>query len=239
MNNSIRGSSIVYQSLSFRMINELLKNEHTPAWIKIWLYFSILKKYGRRIYAKNKYISKALNIPLGTVKYSITKLRDEGLIEIVNSGTWSREIKLTMVANINENDNKQLKHDNEYAYHSIYGRTLYKQNVYLTQNEYSELLEMVSDEQELDTYLVGLDTYLENAIIKYASHFNLLFIWIDKNKQQVKNKKKKYDTPDYKWFIEQEREYIAKQNKKASEESKEEEFFYYDWLNDPNGIMDE
>ncbi len=236
MNNSIRGSSIVYQSLSFKMINELLKNEHTPAWIKIWLYFSILKKYGRRIFATNKYISDKLNIPLGTVKYSIARLRDEGLIEILNSGTWSREIKLTMVANINETENKQLSKDNEYAYHSIYGRTLYKEHIYLTESEYSSLSDMVNDTQELETYLNGMNTYLSNAVIKYASHYNLLFIWIDKNKQQVKNKKKKYDTPDYKWYLEQEREYIVKQQKEQKEQELDD-LIYYDWLNDPDDIM--
>ena len=50
MDNNMRGSSIMYQSLSFNMINELIKNNNTPAWIKIWLYFSILQKYNKKIY---------------------------------------------------------------------------------------------------------------------------------------------------------------------------------------------
>ncbi len=240
-NNNIRSSSIVYQSLSFKMIDELLKNDNTPAWIKLWLYFSILQKYKKSIYAKNNYISKQLNIPLGTVKYGIAKLKKEGLIEIVNSGTWARQIKLTKVANINEQDNKQLAKDNEYAYHSIYGRTLYKEHVYLTQNEYDSLLDKLDNNvQELDNYLNGIDLYLSNSIIKYASHYNMLFIWIDKNELQVKHKKKKFDTPNYQWFIEQEREYILKkENKKADTDEKDDFFLHYDWLNDPDNIMNE
>ena len=208
MDNNIRGSSIVYQSLSYNMINELLQNAHTPAWIKIWLYFSILQKYNKKIYAKNKYISTKLDIPLGTVKYSITKLRDEGLIEIVNGGTWLRQIKLTKIANINENDNKEIKDRNEYEYHSIYNRLRFKDNVYLTQDEYNALLERVKTESTLDTYITSLDKYLSASVIKYTSHYQMLCIWLDKDEQQVKNKKKKFDTPNYQWFLTIERNYI-------------------------------
>ena len=181
MDNNIRGSSIVYQSLSYNMINELLQNAHTPAWIKIWLYFSILQKYNKKIYAKNKYISTKLDIPLGTVKYSITKLRDEGLIEIVNGGTWLRQIKLTKIANINENDNKEIKDRNEYEYHSIYNRLRFKDNVYLTQDEYNALLERVKTESTLDTYITSLDKYLYTSVIKYTEHYQMLCIWLDKD----------------------------------------------------------
>lgn len=225
-NNNIRGSSIMYQSLSYKMIDELLKNEHTPAWIKIWLYFSILQKYKKVIYAKNNYISKKLNIPLGTVKYSITKLKNEGLIEIKNSGSWLRQIKLTKIANIDEDDNKEIKTNNEEYYHSLYGRTKYRDNVYLSSDEYDALLDKVKDEKELDRYLTGIDKYLSESVIKYSSHFKLIFIWIDKNEQQTKNKKKKYDEPNYVWYKEVERNYIPNKPKEKIE------LFDYDWLND-------
>lgn len=226
MDNNMRGSSIMYQSLSFNMINELIKNNNTPAWIKIWLYFSILQKYNKKIYAKNNYIADKLNIPLGTVKYSITKLKNEGLIEIVNSGSWLRQIKLTKIANINEDDNKDIKANNEYAYHSIYGRTLYKTSIYLTDDEYTSLIEKATSEKELETYLIGMDTYLSNASIKYSSHFKMIWIWIDKNELQVKNKKKKFDTPDWTWYKEIERNYIPNKPKEKID------LFDYDWLND-------
>lgn len=224
--NNMRGSSIMYQSLSYKMIDELIKNEHTPAWIKIWLYFSILQKYKKTIYAKNNYISKKLNIPLGTVKYSITKLKNEGLIEIINSGSWLRQIRLTKIANINEDENKEIKTNNEAYYHSLYGRTNYRDNVYLSSDEYDALLDKVKDEKELDKYLDGMDKYLSTSVIKYSSHFKLVFIWIDKNEQQTKNKKKKYETPNYVWFKEVERNYIPDKPKEVKE------FFDYDWLNE-------
>lgn len=224
MDNNVRGSSIMYQSLSYKMIDELLKNENTPAWIKIWLYFSILQKYKKVIYAKNNYIAQKLNIPLGTVKYSITKLKNEGLIEIINSGTWLRQIKLTKIANIDENENKELKTNNEEYYHSLYGRTKYRDNVYLSTDEYDALLDNVKDEKELEKYLNGIDTYLSTCVLKYSSHFKLIFLWIEKDKSQTKNKKKKYDTPNYLWFKEVERNYIPNKPKQ------EIEFIDFNWL---------
>ena len=225
-NNNVRGNSIMYQSLSYKMIDELLKNEHTPAWIKIWLYFSILQKYKKVIYAKNNYIANKLNIPLGTVKYSITKLRDEGLIEIINSGSWLRQIRLTKIANIDEDDNREIKSNNETYYHSLYGRELYKQNVYLSKDEYNALLDNVKDVKELDRYIIGIDTYLSATDIKYTSHFKLIYLWIEKDKGQTKNKKKKYDVPNAMWFKEVEREISLSRAKEKVE------LFDYDWLND-------
>lgn len=227
MDNNVRGSSIMYQSLSYKMIDDLIKNEHTPAWIKIWLYFSILQKYHKTIYAKNKYISDKLNIPLGTVKYAIAKLKNEGLIEIKNSGSWLRTISLTKIANIDEDENKEIKTNNEAYYHSLYNRTSYRDNVYLSTDEYDALLEKVKDEKELDEYLDGINKYLSSSLTKYSSHFKLIFIWIEKNEQQTKNKKKKYDTPNWVWYKEVERNYIPN---KPKEEKKE--LFWYDWLNE-------
>ncbi len=217
----------MYQSLSYQMIDELIKNEHTPAWIKIWLYFSILQKYHKVIYAKNNYISKKLNIPLGTVKYAITKLKNSGLIEITNSGSWLRQIKLTKIANINEDDNKEIKTNNEAYYHSLYGRTPYKDNVYLSVDEYNALLDKVKDEKELDDYLNGINKYLSDSNIKYSSHFNLIYLWIEKNEHQTKMKKKKYDIPNYLWYKEIERNYIPNKPKDDMKET-----FWYDWLED-------
>ena len=228
MNNNVRGSNVVYQSLSYSMIKELLDNANTPAWIKIWLYFSILQKYGKKIYAKNKYISEKLHIPLGTVKYSISKLRDNNLIVIENSGSWLRQIKLTKVANIDEDENKEIKYNNEKAYHSIYGRTLYKDYVYLNQDEYDSLLEFLNNDSKLlEQYINGLNQYLSNSIIKYTSHYQMIVIWIDKDNKQRENKKKMFDTPNYKWFFEIERGRLVDERPKI-----EKEFFDYDWLND-------
>lgn len=228
--NNTRGSMIMYQSLSFTMIRELLDNKNTPAWIKIWLYFSILQKYGKKIYAKNQYIADKLDIPLGTVKYSITKLRDDGLIEILNSGSWLRQIKLTHIATIDENSNKEIKDKNEYQYHSIYDRKLYKDNVYLSDEEYTSLIEHLGDEKTLEQYINGINEYLSQSIIKYSSHYELILIWFDKNEQQVKNKKKKFDNPNYQWFMEVERGYIKKESTLSDEER--DFFLNYDWLND-------
>lgn len=233
-NSSDRKSQFVYQSLSFQMIDELVHSTQTPAWIRLWLYFSILqRKYNRVIYAKNKYLSEKLNIPFGTVKNAITKLRDDGLIEIINSGSWMRQIRLTHIANIKEDENGEIKKNNEAYYHSLYGRRQYTDHVYLSEDEYNALLEKVQDANELDTYINGLEKYLSNAVIKYSSHFKLIFIWIDRNELQIKNKKKKYDVPDYKWFFTVEREYIEKQN------TQKKELYDYDWLNDTDFYSDE
>lgn len=233
MNNNNRGSNVVYQSLSYTMIKELLDNSNTPAWIKIWLYFSILQKYGKRIYAKNKYISEKLNIPLGTVKYSITKLRDEGLIIIENSGSWLRKIKLTKVASIDESDNKEISNNNEKEYHSIYGRKLFKNNVYLTDDEYNSICDILeNDSKAIEQYLNGMDKYLSEAVIKYKSHYQMLCIWIQNDVKQKENKKKKYDTPDYKWFYEIERGYLKDKKENKIDPNELKEIFDYDWLND-------
>lgn len=221
-----RGSNIMYQSLSYSMIKDLLDSKYTPARIKIWIYFSILQKYGKKIYAKNNYISKKLNIPLGTVKYAISQLKNDGLIEIINSGSWLRQIKLTKVANINENDNKEIKDRNEYEYHTIYSRVRYKDNLYLTQTEYEDLKSKL-DDKTLEYYLSGMDTYLSNSQLRYTSHYQLLLIWIEKNDIQTKQKKKKYDQPDYKWYMTLERGYL-----KDKKQQDNIELFDYDWLND-------
>ena len=233
MDNNVRGSSIMYQSLSYKMIDELLKNEHTPAWIKMWLYFSILQKYNKVIYAKNNYISKKLNIPLGTVKYGIAKLKRDGLIEIKNSGSWLRQIQLTKIANINEDDNAEIKNNNEAYYHRLYGRTPYRDFVFLSVDEYTALLDMVKDEKVLNDYLDGMNKYLSECVLKYTSHYQLIFIWIEKNEQQIKNKRKKYDSPDYLWYKSVERNYIPNKPKE------EKEFFYYNWLDDDDEIEEE
>lgn len=221
--NDTRKGFIVYQSLSFNMVKELLRNPNTPAWIKIWLYLSILQKYHKVVYPKNKHISTKLNIPLGTVKNAIIKLRDEGLIEIVNPKSWKRQIKLTHMANITDSDYKDIKDRNELEYHSIKGRQLYRNNIYLTENEYISINDRLKDDKELDMYLTGMDNYLNTSVIKYDSHFKMIWTWIDKNESQIKNKKKKYDTPQYNWFIEFERGYIKREKI---------ELIDYDWLND-------
>lgn len=234
MNNDTRKGFIVYQSLSYTMIKELLDNESTPAWIKIWLYLSILQKYHKTLYPKNQYISEKLNIPLGTVKYALGKLKDEGYIEIINPRSWKRQIKLTHIANINDSDYKEIKNKNELTYHSMYNRQLYKNNVYLVDTEYMALKDRLKDDKELDFYLTGLDNYLENSKIKYDSHFKMLWTWIDKNETQIKNKKKKYDIPNYLWFIEFERGYIKKENKTI-----DEDLLNYDWLEELTDGYDE
>jgi hypothetical protein len=228
MESNIRGSSIVYQSLSYEMIKELIKNKNTPAWIKIWLYFSILQKYKKTIYAKNPYISEKLDIPLGTVKYAISKLKNDGLIIIYNKGTWARQIQLTKIANISENENKELSNNNEAYYHSLYDRTKYKENIYLSNDEYQALLDKVKDESELDRYLIGIDAYLKKALVKYESHFKLISIWIDKDNTQVKNKKKKFDTPNYLWYKSIERGYI--ENKSIEQDKELQDILDFDWL---------
>lgn len=229
-----RDSKYMYQSLSFQMIDELVHSTQTPAWIRLWLYFSILqRKYNRTIYAKNKYLSEKLNIPLGTIKNAITKLRDDGLIEIVNSGSWMRQIRLTHIANIKEDENSEVRKNNETYYHSLYGRRQYTDHVYLSEDEYNALLEKIEDANELDTYINGLENYLSTSVIKYTSHFKMIFIWIDRNELQVRNKKKKYDVPDYKWFFTLERERIEKKDKPK------QEVFYYDWLNETDFYSDE
>lgn len=223
MNNDTRKGFITYQSLSFTMIRELLENENTPAWIKIWLYLSILQKYHKTLYPKNQYISKKLNIPLGTVKYALGKLKEEGYIEIINPKSWKRQIKLTHLANINDSEFKEIKDKNEYTYHSMYNRQLYKDNIYLVDTEFTAIKDRLKDDKELDFYLTGLNTYLENTTFKYDSHFKMIWTWIDKNEAQIKSKKKKFDTPNYLWFIEYERSYIKQEQK---------EVFDYDWLNE-------
>ncbi len=226
--NFVRGSSVVYQSFNYTMIKEILNNDSVQAWIRIWIYFSILQKYGKKIYAKNNYISKKLNIPLGTVKYSITKLRDEGLIEIVNSGTWLRQIKLTKVASIDEDSNSEIRDRNEHEYHSIFERVLYKDHVYLSSEEYNSLLVLISDTKMLDQYIEGLNTYLSTSVIKYKSHYELIKVWYEKNTEQIKKKRKKYDTPDYQWYLHFERGYL----KDAKPQKSSEEVFWYNWLED-------
>ena len=205
MNNNTRKGTYNYQSLSYAMIRELIESSSTPARIRIWLYLSILQRYNKTLYPKNEYISKKLNIPLGTVKYALGKLKDEGFIEIINPKSWKRQIKLTHVATINDSEYKDIKNKNEFAYHSIYNRQLYRNNIYLVDTEYMAIQDKLKDEKELDFYLTGLDSYLETSKIKYDSHFKMLWAWIDKNESQIKNKKKKYDTPNYQWFIEYER----------------------------------
>lgn len=223
MNNDTRKGFITYQSLSFTMIRELLENENTPSWIKIWLYLSILQKYHKTLYPKNQYISKKLNIPLGTVKYALGKLKEEGYIEIINPKSWKRQIKLTHLANINDSEFKEIKDKNEYTYHSMYNRQLYKDNIYLVDTEFTAIKDRLKDDKELDFYLTGLNTYLENTNLKYDSHFKMIWTWIDKNEAQIKSKKKKFDIPNYLWFIEYERNYIKQEQK---------EVFDYDWLNE-------
>lgn len=234
MNNNTRKGFIVYQSLSYTMIKELLENDNTPAWIKIWLYLSILQKYNKTLYPKNQYISKKLNIPLGTVKYALGKLKNEGYIEIINPKSWKRQIKLTHIANINDSDYKEIKNRNEFEYHKIFGRQLYKDNIYLTENEYISIRDRLKDDKDLDFYLTGLNTYLDTSNIRYDSHFKMIWTWIDKNEVQIKNKKKKIDIPNYSWFIEFEREYIKKNNSNI-----DEELFDYNWLEEMTNEYDE
>lgn len=235
MNNDTRKGFITYQSLSFKMIKELLDNESTPAWIKIWLYLSILQKYHKTLYPKNQYISNKLNIPLGTVKYALGKLKEEGYIEIINPKSWKRQIKLTHIANIDENDYKEVKNKNELEYHKIYGRQLYKDNIYLTESEYIAIQDKLKDDKELDFYFTGLNTYLDTSSIKYDSHFKMLWSWIEKNESQIKNKKKKFDIPNYSWFIEFERGYIKRKDPVI-----DEDILNYDWLEDlTSGYDDE
>lgn len=226
MNNDTRKGFVVYQSLSFTMIKELLENESTPSWIKIWLYLSILQKYHKTLYPKNQYISKKLNIPLGTVKYALGKLKEEGYIEIINPKSWKRQIKLTHIANITDSDYKDVKDKNELAYHTLYNRQLYRDCIYLVDTEYMAIQDRLKDDKELDFYLTGINNYLSTSTIKYDSHFKMIWTWIDKNESQIKNKKKKYDTPNYQWFIEYERGYIKQDTKELKE------VFDYDWLND-------
>jgi hypothetical protein len=61
----------------------------------------------------------------------------------------------------------------------------------------------------------------------------MIMIWFDRNELQIKNKKKKYEEPDYKWFYTIEREYIEKK------ETQTKEVFYYDWLNETDFYSDE
>lgn len=227
MNSDTRKGFIVYQSLSFNMIKELLDNESTPSWIKIWLYLSILQKYHKTLYPKNSYIAEKLNIPLGTVKHALGKLKEEGYIEIINPKSWKRQIKLTHIANISDKDYKEIRDKNEYTYHSLYNRQLYKDHVYLVDTEYMAIKDRLKDDKELEFYLTGLNTYLENSTIKYDSHFKMIWKWIEKNETQIKSKKKKYDIPNYSWFIEYERNYIKKENPVMDEDLLE-----YNWLED-------
>ena len=227
MNNDTRKGYIVYQSLSYTMIKELLDNESTPSWIKIWLYLSILQKYHKTLYPKNQYIAEKLKIPLGTVKYALGKLKEEGFIEIINPKSWKRQIKLTHIANINDSEYKEIKDKNELTYHSMYNRQQYKDNVYLVDTEYMAIKDRLKDDKELDFYLNGLNNYLNESKIRYDSHFKMLWTWIDKNECQIKNKKKKYEVPNYQWFIEYERGYIKKDNSKI-----DEDLLNYNWLED-------
>lgn len=234
MNNDTRKGFVVYQSLSFTMIKELLENENTPSWIKIWLYLSILQKYHKTLYPKNQYISKKLNIPLGTVKYALGKLKEEGYIEIINPKSWKRQIKLTHIANITDSDYKEIKDKNEYTYHSMYNRTLYRDCIYLVDTEYMAIQDRLKDDKELDFYLTGINNYLSTSTIRYDSHFKMIWTWIDKNESQIKNKKKKFDTPNYQWFIEFERGYI-----KRDVPVMDEDLLNYNWLEDLTSDYDE
>lgn len=230
MDKNIRGSDVVYQSLSYNMIFELRKNPNTPAWIKIWLYFSLMVKSGKDIWASNEYISEHLHIPLGTVKHAIKKLRDEELIEVVNSGSWKRQIKLTRVAIITDKENKELRQQNNFEYHSLSGRRKYLDNVYLSDSEYEELNTLLEDTKALDFYIEGLNAYLSEAVITYTSHYQMIYIWYQKNNVRVQQKKKKYSIPDYKWYRELERGYLNNKREASPDKTDIEDIFYFDWL---------
>lgn len=192
-------NKVVYQSFSYEMINEMLKNDNTPAWIKIWLYLSMFqKKSNKPVYASNDYIAKHLNIPFGTVKYSITKLRDKGFITIENGGSWKRRISLTHLANIVDSDYEQLKTDNEMIRHRNLGRKPITEFVYLSDEEMSKLLELMGEVERIK-YINDLDSYIKKTHKEYSSHYETIVHWYKKNSEQRKWKKRLYDEPQDQW----------------------------------------
>lgn len=228
-------NKIVYQSFSYEMINEMLKNENTPAWIKIWLYLSMFqKKSNKPVYASNEYISKHLNIPFGTVKYSITKLRDKGFITIENSGSWKRKISLTHLANIVDSDYAQLKADNEMIRHRNLGRKPITDYVYLSDEEMANLLEMMG-EVDRQHYINSLDAYINKTHKEYSSHYETIVHWWKKDNEQRKWKKKLYEEPQEQWDKEFNNDLMYKNQLgqyNFDRENALKEIFDYDWLND-------
>lgn len=228
-------NKIVYQSFSYEMINELLKNDNTPAWIKVWLYLSMFQKKSKKpVYASNEYISQHLNIPFGTVKYAITKLRDKGFITIENGGTWKRKISLTHLANIVDSDYEQLKADNEMIRHRNLGRNPITEYVYLSDNEMAQLLELMG-EVERQRYINDLNDYIKKTHKEYNSHYETLVHWWKKNGEQKKWKKKRFDEPQEQWDTEFQNDLMYK-NQLGSynfdRDNSLNEIFEYDWLND-------
>lgn len=226
---------IVYQSFSYEMIHELLKNENTPAWIRIWLYLSMFQKKSKKpIYASNQYISEHLNIPFGTVKYSITKLRDKGFISIQNAGTFKRKISLTHLANIVDSDYSQLKADNEMIRHRNMGKHPITEYVYLSDNEMAQLLELMG-EVDRQKYINDLDRYIAKTHKEYASHYETLVHWWKKNGEQRKSKKKLYDEPQEQWDTEFKNDLLYRNQMgtyKFDNDKNLTELYEYDWLND-------
>lgn len=225
---------IVYQSFSYEMIKELLNNESTPAWIKIWLYLSMFqKKSNKPVYASNQYIATHLNIPFGTVKWSITKLRDKGFITIENSGTFKRKISLTHLANIVDTDYAQLKADNEMIRNRNMGKKPITEFVYLSDEEMANLLEMLG-EVERQRYISDLDSYIRRTHKEYNSHYETIVHWWKKNNEQRKAKKKLWGEPQEQWDSELNNDLLYKtqmgtynfDNNKALKEIEN-----LDWLN--------
>lgn len=226
-------NKIVYQSFSYEMIEEMMKNENTPAWIKIWLYLSMFQKKSKKpVYASNEYISEHLKIPFGTVKYAISKLKQKGFITIENSGSWKRKISITHLANIVDTDYAQLKADNEMIRHTNMGRKPITTYVYLSDDEMANLLEMLG-EVERQYYINALDGYIGRTHKEYTSHYETIVHWWKKDNEQRKYKKKKFDEPQPQWDTEFNNDKLY-QNQMGTynfdREKKEVEFYDWNWL---------
>lgn len=218
-----------YTSLSYKMIADLLNSKKTPLYIRFKLYFGILQKYGKKIFCSNQYLANKFEVSLFQVKYHLKKLKDDGSITIVNTGSFKREIVLLEYIMItDENLNEEIKKQTEKLRHSAFGRFAVKDNVYLTDEELMEIKELMKNEYV--KYINNLNNYIEETGRKYKSHYEVLKAWWFKNQKAKAKKKKTDDTPQ---FLDDDEEYIFEtyyENPQPTEDYTP--LFDYDWLND-------
>lgn len=76
----------------FLMNQKLLKNPAVPSWIRLYILLCIFDSKGGHIYALNGFFSTRLGVSVESIKKSLTRLKNDFLIDIINPGSFRREI---------------------------------------------------------------------------------------------------------------------------------------------------
>jgi len=106
---------ILKTNVQFEIVNELLNNKTIQCYTRLYILLMLYWSNGRKIRALNEYLANRLGVNTKTIQRALKKLKNGLIIDVINAGTWKREI-IILNANLIPINNKNILNDDIFTY---------------------------------------------------------------------------------------------------------------------------